>query len=79
MSTTITVSLKDVLDKIKNNKPQRKPQDFLDYRRPLSETLDTRSKSFYQNCCISARGKCARCKAPDCRDRGWRERGEDVP
>ena len=68
MSTTITVSLKEVLDKIKNN-----------YRRPLSGTLDTRSKSFYQNCCISARGKCVRCKAPDCRDRGWRERGEDVP
>ena len=39
MSTTITVSLKDVLDKIKNNEPQRKPQNFMAYRRPLSETL----------------------------------------
>lgn len=33
------------------------------------------SKYFYQNCCRVARGKCDRCRAPDCTNRDWRKRG----
>jgi hypothetical protein len=32
-------------------------------------------KYFYQNCCWTAMGKCDRCRAPECTDRDWRNRG----
>lgn len=52
-----------------NTHPLQQPVLVDQYRNRIT------SKYFYQNCCRVALGHCDRCRASDCADRDWRNRG----